>query len=184
MYWASNLFRTCHDAENAAGGNFALVGQPSVGASGAIYGTQAAVFVDLMAHWKIERKPVFEACLPYSGTGDWFWHRFHTQHDRQLFAQYAIIRKFTWLTIHSRWLCDGHLCQPGAVPSYTSDEKTSHDILWLASDSTAGSVFLKYIASSDIARHHHTFRRAYPQFLYKRSEQGVLVVSLSLLLAH
>ncbi|GAA5867703.1 hypothetical protein JCM3774_003383 [Rhodotorula dairenensis] len=39
------------------GANFALVGQPSVGASGAIFGTQAALLVDLLAHWKIEYRP-------------------------------------------------------------------------------------------------------------------------------
>ncbi|GAA5990644.1 hypothetical protein JCM10908_003168 [Rhodotorula pacifica] len=39
------------------GANFALVGQPSVGASGAIFGTQAALLIDLLAHWKIEYRP-------------------------------------------------------------------------------------------------------------------------------
>ncbi|BGP19040.1 hypothetical protein JCM10213_009250 [Rhodosporidiobolus nylandii] len=39
------------------GGNFALVGQPSVGASGAIFGTHAALLVDLLAHWSIEHQP-------------------------------------------------------------------------------------------------------------------------------
>ncbi|GAA98238.1 hypothetical protein E5Q_04921 [Mixia osmundae IAM 14324] len=39
------------------GGNFALVGLPSVGASGAIYGTHASVFVDLVAHWRLEPSP-------------------------------------------------------------------------------------------------------------------------------
>jgi hypothetical protein len=39
------------------GANFALIGQASVGASGAIYGTQGAVLVDLVAHWSIERSP-------------------------------------------------------------------------------------------------------------------------------
>ncbi|GAA5857319.1 hypothetical protein JCM8547_002218 [Rhodosporidiobolus lusitaniae] len=39
------------------GANFALVGQPSVGASGAIFGTHAALLVDLLAHWKIEYRP-------------------------------------------------------------------------------------------------------------------------------
>ncbi|KAI5479790.1 hypothetical protein MNV49_002602 [Pseudohyphozyma bogoriensis] len=39
------------------GANFALVGQPSVGASGAIFGTHAAILVDLFAHWSIEYQP-------------------------------------------------------------------------------------------------------------------------------
>ncbi|KAG0151859.1 hypothetical protein CROQUDRAFT_35929 [Cronartium quercuum f. sp. fusiforme G11] len=39
------------------GGNFSLVGQPSVGASGAIFSTHAAVLVDLIAHWSIEDRP-------------------------------------------------------------------------------------------------------------------------------
>ncbi|GAA5901924.1 rhomboid family protein [Sporobolomyces salmoneus] len=39
------------------GSNFALVGQPSVGASGAIFGTHAALLYDLAAHWKIEYQP-------------------------------------------------------------------------------------------------------------------------------
>jgi len=39
------------------GGNFSLVGQPSVGASGAIFGTHASAFVDLVAHWSIEYRP-------------------------------------------------------------------------------------------------------------------------------
>ncbi|GAA5984829.1 hypothetical protein JCM5350_004251 [Sporobolomyces pararoseus] len=39
------------------GSNFALVGQPSVGASGAIFGTHAALLYDLTAHWKIEYQP-------------------------------------------------------------------------------------------------------------------------------
>ena len=43
---------------NDIGGNFALVGQPSVGASGAIVGTLAVLWVDLIAHWGIEHKPV------------------------------------------------------------------------------------------------------------------------------
>ncbi|QRW27194.1 clathrin adaptor complex small chain [Rhizoctonia solani] len=42
---------------NVLGGNFALVGVPSVGASGAIFGTVAVMWVDLLAHWKIEYRP-------------------------------------------------------------------------------------------------------------------------------
>ncbi len=71
LYLASGIFG------NVLGGNFALVGIPSVstltlftnwqqplilcfqvGASGAICGTLAAMWVDLFAHWGIEYKPV------------------------------------------------------------------------------------------------------------------------------
>ncbi|GJN88015.1 hypothetical protein Rhopal_000971-T1 [Rhodotorula paludigena] len=51
LYLASGIFG------NILGGNFALVGLPSAGASGAIFGTQAAFLVDLLAHWKIEYRP-------------------------------------------------------------------------------------------------------------------------------
>ncbi|SCV72534.1 BQ2448_4071 [Microbotryum intermedium] len=40
------------------GSNFSLVGRPSVGASGAIFGTHAAILVDLLAHWDIEYCPL------------------------------------------------------------------------------------------------------------------------------
>jgi membrane associated rhomboid family serine protease len=39
------------------GANFALAGQPSVGASGAIFGTHAAVLIDLLSHWTLEPRP-------------------------------------------------------------------------------------------------------------------------------
>lgn len=39
------------------GGNFALAGLASMGASGAIFGTHAAVLVDLIWHWKLFDKP-------------------------------------------------------------------------------------------------------------------------------
>ena len=42
---------------NVLGGNFALVGLPSVGASGAIFGTVGVQWVDLLAHWGLERQP-------------------------------------------------------------------------------------------------------------------------------
>ncbi|WAQ81502.1 hypothetical protein PtA15_1A844 [Puccinia triticina] len=45
------------------GGNFSLVGQPSVGASGAIFSTYAAVLVDLIAHWSIEYRPARKVLL-------------------------------------------------------------------------------------------------------------------------
>ncbi|GAA6035058.1 hypothetical protein JCM8097_002165 [Rhodosporidiobolus ruineniae] len=51
LYLASGIFGF------VLGANFALVGQPSVGASGAIFGTHAALLVDLLAHWKIEYRP-------------------------------------------------------------------------------------------------------------------------------
>ncbi|KJA29393.1 hypothetical protein HYPSUDRAFT_61422 [Hypholoma sublateritium FD-334 SS-4] len=43
---------------NVLGGNFALVGIPSVGASGAIFGTVAVTWIDLFAHWKYQYRPV------------------------------------------------------------------------------------------------------------------------------
>ncbi|CAG7846096.1 Uncharacterized rhomboid protein AN10929 [Serendipita indica DSM 11827] len=52
------LYFACGVFGNILGGNFALVGQPSVGASGAIVGTLAVLWVDLIAHWSIEYKPV------------------------------------------------------------------------------------------------------------------------------
>ncbi|GAA6012588.1 hypothetical protein JCM10207_009049 [Rhodosporidiobolus poonsookiae] len=51
LYLASGIFGFI------LGANFDLVGQISVGASGAIFGTHAALFVDLLAHWKIEYQP-------------------------------------------------------------------------------------------------------------------------------
>ncbi|KAF9244619.1 hypothetical protein BU15DRAFT_41909 [Melanogaster broomeanus] len=42
---------------NVLGGNFSLVGAPSVGASGAIFGTIAVTWVDLFAHWKYHYRP-------------------------------------------------------------------------------------------------------------------------------
>jgi membrane associated rhomboid family serine protease len=39
------------------GGNFALTGLASMGASGAIFGTHAAVLVDLIWHWKYFERP-------------------------------------------------------------------------------------------------------------------------------
>ncbi|KAF8905496.1 hypothetical protein CPB84DRAFT_1771583 [Gymnopilus junonius] len=43
---------------NVLGGNFSLVGVPSIGASGAIFGTVAVTWVDLLAHWKYQYRPV------------------------------------------------------------------------------------------------------------------------------
>jgi hypothetical protein len=45
-------------ASNILGGNFALVGLPSLGASGAIFGTLGVTWVDLVAHWKYHYRPV------------------------------------------------------------------------------------------------------------------------------
>ncbi|KAH8928497.1 rhomboid-domain-containing protein [Atractiella rhizophila] len=39
------------------GGNFALLGQPSVGVSGCIFGTTGCNIVDLAAHWGLETRP-------------------------------------------------------------------------------------------------------------------------------
>ncbi|TFK30349.1 rhomboid-domain-containing protein [Coprinopsis marcescibilis] len=52
VYFSAGIFG------NVLGGNFALVGIPSVGASGAIFGTLAVTWVDLMAHWKLQYRPV------------------------------------------------------------------------------------------------------------------------------
>lgn len=51
LYFAAGIFG------NVLGGNFALVGLPSVGASGAIFGTVGVLWVDLLAHWGLETKP-------------------------------------------------------------------------------------------------------------------------------
>ncbi|KZT05852.1 rhomboid-domain-containing protein [Laetiporus sulphureus 93-53] len=51
LYIASGIFG------NVLGGNFALVGVPSVGASGAIFGTTAVAWVDLFAHWRYQYRP-------------------------------------------------------------------------------------------------------------------------------
>ncbi|KAI0068438.1 rhomboid-domain-containing protein, partial [Artomyces pyxidatus] len=52
LYFAAGIFG------NVLGGNFSLVGVPSLGASGAIFGTVAVAWVDLFAHWKIHYRPV------------------------------------------------------------------------------------------------------------------------------
>ncbi|KAG2023575.1 hypothetical protein CC2G_001213 [Coprinopsis cinerea AmutBmut pab1-1] len=52
VYFAAGIFG------NVLGGNFSLVGIPSVGASGAIFGTLAVTWVDLLAHWKYQYRPV------------------------------------------------------------------------------------------------------------------------------
>ncbi|KAL0071897.1 hypothetical protein AAF712_000820 [Marasmius tenuissimus] len=51
-YMAAGIFG------NVLGGNFSLVGSPSTGASGAIFGTLAVLWVDLFAHWKYHYRPV------------------------------------------------------------------------------------------------------------------------------
>ncbi|KAJ7038285.1 hypothetical protein C8F04DRAFT_375518 [Mycena alexandri] len=50
-YFAAGIFG------NVLGANFALVGRPSVGASGSIFGTIAVTWVDLFAHWKYHYRP-------------------------------------------------------------------------------------------------------------------------------
>ncbi|KAJ3552255.1 hypothetical protein NM688_g4246 [Phlebia brevispora] len=52
LYLAAGIFG------NVLGGNFALVASPSVGASGAIFGTVAVAWIDLFAHWKYQYRPV------------------------------------------------------------------------------------------------------------------------------
>jgi len=51
IYFAAGIFG------NVFGGNFAMVGLPSVGASGAIFGTVGSMWVDLIAHWRFEHRP-------------------------------------------------------------------------------------------------------------------------------
>jgi membrane associated rhomboid family serine protease len=51
-YFAAGIFG------NVLGANFALVGSPSLGASGAIFGTLAVTWVDLFAHWKYQYRPM------------------------------------------------------------------------------------------------------------------------------
>ncbi|EED80427.1 predicted protein, partial [Postia placenta Mad-698-R] len=53
LYMASGIFGRV----NVLGGNFALVGLPSVGASGAIFGTTAIAWIDLLAHWRYHPRP-------------------------------------------------------------------------------------------------------------------------------
>ncbi|WVQ93311.1 hypothetical protein IAU59_000379 [Kwoniella sp. CBS 9459] len=43
------------------GGNFSRTGIPSVGASGALFATNACVLVDLIMHWKYEERPKLKA---------------------------------------------------------------------------------------------------------------------------
>ncbi|KAJ7932479.1 hypothetical protein B0H13DRAFT_1955625 [Mycena leptocephala] len=52
-----------HCVSNVLGANFALVGRPSVGASGAIFGTVAVTWVDLFAHWSYHYRPVRKVTL-------------------------------------------------------------------------------------------------------------------------
>ncbi|KAI0053335.1 rhomboid-domain-containing protein [Auriscalpium vulgare] len=51
LYFSAGIFG------NVLGGNFSLVGVPSVGASGAIFGTVAVAWVDLFAHWRLLYRP-------------------------------------------------------------------------------------------------------------------------------
>ncbi|KAI0348364.1 rhomboid-domain-containing protein [Trametopsis cervina] len=51
LYVAAGIFG------NVLGGNFALVAAPSVGASGAIFGTVAVNWIDLFFHWKYTYRP-------------------------------------------------------------------------------------------------------------------------------
>ncbi|WVR09136.1 hypothetical protein IAU60_006198 [Kwoniella sp. DSM 27419] len=45
------------------GGNFSRIGIPSVGASGALFATNACVLVDLVLHWRYEERPKLKAFL-------------------------------------------------------------------------------------------------------------------------
>ncbi|EJU01107.1 rhomboid-domain-containing protein [Dacryopinax primogenitus] len=51
IYFAAGIFG------NVLGGNFALLGITSMGASGAIFGCVAAQWVDLLTHWNLEDRP-------------------------------------------------------------------------------------------------------------------------------
>lgn len=42
-----------------------MVGLPSVGASGALFGTIAAMWVDLFAHWRFEHRPKTKVGVGY-----------------------------------------------------------------------------------------------------------------------
>ncbi|KAG8910139.1 hypothetical protein FRC00_008786, partial [Tulasnella sp. 408] len=57
VYFAAGIFG------NVLGGNFALVGLPSVGASGALFGTIGTMWVDLFAHWRFEHRPKTKLAL-------------------------------------------------------------------------------------------------------------------------
>ncbi|KAI0094924.1 rhomboid family-domain-containing protein [Irpex rosettiformis] len=57
LYMAAGIFG------NVLGGNFALVAAPSIGASGAIFGTIAVAWIDLFAHWKYTYRPVRKLVL-------------------------------------------------------------------------------------------------------------------------
>jgi len=52
LYFAAGIFG------NVLGANFSLLGAPSVGASGAIFGCVAVEWVDLAFHWKLTFRPV------------------------------------------------------------------------------------------------------------------------------
>lgn len=52
LYFAAGIFG------NVLGANFALLGSPSVGASGAIFGCVAVEWIDLAFHWKLTFRPV------------------------------------------------------------------------------------------------------------------------------
>jgi len=52
LYFAAGIFG------NVLGANFSLLGAPSTGASGAIFGTVAVEWVDLAFHWKLIYRPV------------------------------------------------------------------------------------------------------------------------------
>ena len=41
-----------------------MVGVPSIGASGAIFGTVAVAWVDLFAHWRYQYRPVRKVPVP------------------------------------------------------------------------------------------------------------------------
>ncbi|TFY83996.1 hypothetical protein EWM64_g4 [Hericium alpestre] len=52
VYFAAGIFG------NVLGGNFSLVGVPSVGASGAIFGVVAVSWIDLFGNWQFQYRPL------------------------------------------------------------------------------------------------------------------------------
>lgn len=112
------------------GGNFSLVGQPSVGASGAIFGTHASAFVDLIAHWSIEYRPkrklIFLLIELVLGVALGFVPGIDN------FAHLGGFAMGLLLSIVSALLQNWRKAEMGTdtLPGDTSDEKTSLRVLW------------------------------------------------------
>lgn len=157
------------------GANFALVGQPSVGASGAIFGTHAALLVDLLAHWKIEYRP-----------------------KRKLV--YLLIEIIIGLGLG--WVPGVRTRPFSSFPESTTDRsiRAGRQLLpsrrvpcrSLVVASTPphrppyphAQARLRRPSHNRLPSHHGGIRRARPQLLHDRLEHSVLMVSLPLLLAY